>query len=45
MGRGYAWLDAVTEGGVLGAASFIAALQKRQGLLVAGTEEIAFRQS
>lgn len=44
MGRGYAWLDTVTHDSLLEAASFIATLQKRQGLQVACPEEIAFRQ-
>jgi len=44
MGRGYAWLDTGTHDSLLEAASFIAMLQKRQGLQVACPEEIAFRQ-
>lgn len=44
MGRGYAWLDTGTYDSLLDAASFIATLQKRQGLMVACPEEIAFRQ-
>lgn len=44
MGRGYAWLDTGTHDSLLEAASFIASLQKRQGLQVACPEEIAFRQ-
>ncbi|MBM3363346.1 MAG: glucose-1-phosphate thymidylyltransferase RfbA [Betaproteobacteria bacterium] len=44
MGRGYAWLDTGTHDSSLEAASFIATLQKRQGLQVACPEEIAFRQ-
>jgi glucose-1-phosphate thymidylyltransferase len=44
MGRGYAWLDTGTHDSLLDAASFIATLQKRQGLQVACPEEIAFRQ-
>jgi len=44
MGRGYAWLDTGTHDSLLEAASFVATLQKRQGLLVACPEEIAFRQ-
>jgi glucose-1-phosphate thymidylyltransferase len=42
MGRGYAWLDTGTQDSLLEAASFIATLQKRQGLMVACPEEIAF---
>jgi len=44
MGRGYAWLDAGTHDGLLEAATFIATLQKRQGLMVACPEEIAYAQ-
>jgi len=41
MGRGYAWLDIGTHDSLLEASSFIATLQKRQGLMVACPEEIA----
>jgi glucose-1-phosphate thymidylyltransferase len=41
LGRGYAWLDTGTHDSLLEAASFIATLQKRQGLMVACPEEIA----
>ena len=44
MGRGYAWLDTGTHDSLLEAASFIATLQKRQGLMVACPEEIAYSQ-
>jgi glucose-1-phosphate thymidylyltransferase len=44
MGRGYAWLDAGTLEGLMEAATFIATLQKRQGLMVACPEEIAYSQ-
>jgi glucose-1-phosphate thymidylyltransferase len=44
MGRGYAWLDTGTHDSLLEAASFIGTLQKRQGLMVACPEEIAFGQ-
>jgi glucose-1-phosphate thymidylyltransferase len=44
MGRGFAWLDTGTHDSLLEAASFIATLQKRQGLQVACPEEIAYRQ-
>ena len=44
MGRGYAWLDAGTHDGLMEAATYIATLQKRQGLMVACPEEIAFKQ-
>jgi len=41
MGRGYAWLDTGSHDSLLEASSFIATLQKRQGLMVACPEEIA----
>jgi glucose-1-phosphate thymidylyltransferase len=44
MGRGFAWLDTGTHDSLLEAASFIATLQKRQGLQVSCPEEIAYRQ-
>jgi len=42
FGRGMAWLDAGTHDSLLGAANFIEAIQKRQGLYVACIEEIAY---
>lgn len=42
LGRGYTWLDAGTHDSLLEAGSFIATLQKRQGLQVACPEEIAY---
>ncbi|AUT60278.1 glucose-1-phosphate thymidylyltransferase RfbA [Paraburkholderia terrae] len=45
MGRGYAWLDTGTHDSLIDAATFIATLQKRQGLVVACPEEIAFRNA
>lgn len=45
MGRGYAWLDTGTHDSLLEASTFIATLQKRQGLQVACPEEIAFQHN
>jgi glucose-1-phosphate thymidylyltransferase len=44
MRRGFAWLDTGTHDSLLDAAGFIATLQKRQGLMIACPEEIAYRQ-
>ena len=44
MGRGYTWLDTGTHDTLLEAGSFIATLQKRQGLQVACLEEISYLQ-
>jgi glucose-1-phosphate thymidylyltransferase len=45
MGRGYAWLDTGTHDSLLEASSFIATLQRRQGLQVSCPEEIAYLNS
>lgn len=44
FGRGFAWLDTGTTDSLMDAASFIEAIQKRQGFQVASLEEIAFRR-
>jgi glucose-1-phosphate thymidylyltransferase len=44
MGRGYAWLDTGTHESLIEAATFIATLQRRQGLVVACPEEVAYRK-
>ncbi len=44
LGRGMAWLDTGTQTSLLEAANYIAAIQNRQGLMIACIEEIAFHQ-
>ncbi|MEN9645897.1 MAG: hypothetical protein RL238_2566 [Actinomycetota bacterium] len=43
LGRGFAWLDTGTYDSLLEAGSFVATLEKRQGLQVASPDEISFR--
>ena len=43
MDRGYAWLDTGTHESLHDAGSFVASIQKRQGLQVACIEEIGYR--
>ena len=45
LGRGLAWLDTGTHDGLLNAANFVEAIQKRQGLYIACVEEIAYRNN
>jgi glucose-1-phosphate thymidylyltransferase len=42
LGRGVAWLDAGTHESLLQSASFVQAVQERQGMMICCPEEVAF---
>lgn len=44
LGRGMAWLDTGTPGGILKAAEFVHTIQDRQGFYISCIEEIAWRR-
>jgi len=45
LGRGYAWFDTGTPDSLLGAAEFVATLERRQGVKICCPEEIAYSKN
>jgi glucose-1-phosphate thymidylyltransferase len=44
LGRGMAWMDAGTHDSLLDASSYVASVEKRQGLKIGCVEEVAYRK-
>lgn len=44
LGRGFAWLDTGTHEALMEATNYVSVIQKRQGLVIACLEDIAFHQ-
>ena len=44
LGRGFAWLDTGTMDSLMDAATFVQAVQNRQGVVISAPEEIAFHE-
>lgn len=45
LGRGMAWLDTGTCDSLMDASNYVAAIQKRQGMMIACLEEIAYKKN
>ena len=45
LGRGMAWMDAGTHDSLLDASSYVASVEKRQGLKIGCVEEVAYRMN